>query len=178
MNSGCVNWPGAGPSTGWIDSGEGGLWAYVFFLADDAEADEGAPPFDEAHGADSVVALTLPDAVTSDDAAVYAGTQAMATRPPLPVDPNTGKFQEMFTLVETLRYAEALQAYGEASFNVGPLLLAALCIGTTDESLYNQAQGVYYKVTQASLTEEGKGIVTRLSNLYGRPARFVTYLDT
>lgn len=63
-NVGCVNWP----IETCENTGEGGMWVYVFVLAEDRE-DE----FVHCCGPATTISLPMPDVVTSDPGRVYEG---------------------------------------------------------------------------------------------------------
>lgn len=168
--SGCVNWPT--PADGYHDSGEGGLWAYVFFKADDAAS------FADCHTPAGVIALPQQDVVSHDPAEIYERGLALAEYPSYPRDPTTRAPLAQVTQQQAIEYANAHADFYLSTLDAGTSVLAALCLGSTSLSLFSDSRGEYFEVTRDTLTQQGQFLVDQLSAFYGRPPCFVTYLDT
>lgn len=57
-------------------------------------------------------------------------------------------------------------------------LLAAICLGSSGGSWYNNETDEYWQCSEKDLTDEGKEFVRMLEKLYNRKGKFVTFLDT
>lgn len=177
--TGYVKWPK--PRRHLLDTGEGGLWVYAFWLCEYSEQvtqpvyvgldilDESRltsetvtyydDPFIRCHGPDTVISLPLPDVVVSDnDEDVYPGE--------LMIEQPTGKHVAWEQREEYVRYLA----------DAGVTTLAAVCLGSSSLSLADR--GRYWTCGFDDLTHRGRSLVRRLNRLYRRKARILTYLDT
>ena len=171
-----IKWPTIGPRTGLHDTGEGGIWTYLFYPVayDIAPADAGLPlltdpdatvvsrqldPLVRCHGVTDTLALPLPDSLIRDDGMLYPGDEEM---PPY-VGP-TGSVR-------------AREDYLAAYYAAGSSILGAVLLGST-VAVYADAQGVYWAPTRKDLTRAGRRLVRHLDACYDRLGWLVTYLDT
>lgn len=172
--SGHVLWPDE--TSGFVDTGEGGMWAYVF-IADERE--QGADPFDECHTPGGVVALPVQDVVVRDRGGIYDPRPGMQSYPQLPRHPsNPTRSQDMLTSNQAQFYADALQEYERGIMDAGSNVLAAVCLGSTATSWFSESTGEYFEVTYETLTRQGHGLVDTLKDYFKRTPYYVTYLDT
>jgi hypothetical protein len=164
--SGHVNWPSE--RDGYHDTGEGGLWAYVFFLQ---QPEGDADPFDDCSDPGTVIMLPRPDVVCHDDGGIY---DPHMTYKPYPQAPRA----DMLSRTAATDYAHALQSHDREMLDAGMNVLAAVCLGSTGRSWFSDRNGAYFKVTADELDVDGRQLIDTLAEFYGRSPHFVTYLDT
>lgn len=66
--------------------------------------------------------------------------------------------------------------FGDKYQSVG--LLAAVHLGNTGQSLWNESEGHMFEATVTDLTPEGQALVATLERLYGKKVTLLTWLDT
>lgn len=157
--TGYVIWP-----TDCRDTGEGGLWVYAVVLADRVV------DFVACHGPDTTVALPLPDVVLSDDDQVYPPEEKNWWHRPEPenlTDP--AALKDFVMRVEMWVYRRVTH---------GSSVLAAVCLGSSGGSWWNEDMGEYWRCTPETLTDEGRALLNSLAKLYGAEPSLITYLDT
>ena len=117
-------------------------------------------PFVKCIGPETTIALPLPDvAVSSNADDLY---------PPDRIPEEEGGKHAWHRREAELHHA----------LDAGTQVLAAVCLGSTGRSWFDERAEHYWQVRYRNLTWRGKRLVNRLERLYGRTADIVTYLDT
>lgn len=177
-----VHWPAP---TGWhSDSGEGGLFAWMVVpeTASSGEAVEANVFARNCHVDVSAylsrprVMLTRPDVCVSAEGRKvfepYDYDDAWLNRAL-----DLGKLLDEHKGPEDARLRRALiQTMG--SDDVSVPMLAAVFLGSTSHSLWDEAAGQYFEVTFAHLTQDGKLLYELWQRVYGVEPVLLTFLDT
>lgn len=162
--TGYISWPKgrrARPADG------DGMWVYAYWLYEpvkdpvfvDALAKD---PFVRCFGAEHTVQLPRP--------AMVASPNAPELYPP---------DREVRPVAPTDRDALHRGNYLRSTLDAGKPVLAAVCLGTTSRVFAHEDDAQrYWYASWADLTRAGRGLVARLSKLYGpRTTHLVTYVD-
>jgi hypothetical protein len=176
-----VNWPG--PFDSYHDSGEGGLFAWMVVPEATSDGEDLAPNVAgynchvdvEAYLSRPRVALRAPDVcISADRVKVYE-----------PHDYKNGwitRSMELDRLIQQqpgdhreLRRA-VIQSLGSDDLSVP--MLAAVFLGSTCHSLWDERMSSYFEVTPDSLTEGGKALYNGFQAAYGVDPMILTFLDT
>ena len=78
-------------------------------------------------------------------------------------------FPQMYSLEPNPTFSDKYQSVG---------LLAAVHVGNTGQSLWNETEGHMFEATADDLTPEGQALVATLERLYGQKVVLLTWLDT
>lgn len=150
-----VRWPA--PVSPWQDTGEGGLYAAVWWPHKDEWDRCCVGALADMHMADVMSDWSGPNKPEFTDWGTRYKDEAAWE----------AKYPDGPKFYESAEYARSF--YGEA---VGALLY----LGSTPHALWNDEAG-YFKVTAEALTAKGKALVEAAEALYG-PATYLTFLDT
>lgn len=174
-----VTWPD--PTGSFRDSGEGGLFAWLIVPE--------ALSSGEAYGAN-----VYGNNCHVDVSAYLSRPRVMLTSPNVCVSPERSKiftpyqhrdswFDHTRELLERLDKAgdrplkQALYRSMGAD-DVSVPMLAAVFLGSTHHSLYDETAGAYFRVRFEHLTQQGKQVYEALRLVYGVDPLILTFLDT
>ena len=93
-------------------------------------------------------------------------------------DPEAGDLSEVGWPLQNEWFPHAdMDGWGCGQFDSIPLL-AAVCLGSSGGSFFDDERNQYWFCKMEDLTQEGVNLVARLENLYGTSAKLLTWLDT
>lgn len=171
--SGVVNWPVHLENTC-----EGGMFVTVVFLGDDWSQEE--RPFEKCCGVGSV-RLHYSESLIGDG---HPGREDYDR------DERGNRIEQTERLIFPDFYNETERAetddpleieglvYREVQRYFSTHLLAAVCLGSSGGSFWNDEKGCYWRCTKDDLTNEGKVLLDILEKTYGRQPYILTFLDT